>query len=329
MRLITRSDFDGLVCAALLVEAGIVDDFEFVHPKDLQDGLVPVTADDVLANVPYVPGCGLWFDHHSSEHERLQLEHDHQYEGSSRIVPSCARVIYDYYGGADRFANFDQNGLMAAVDHCDSGQLTVDEIRNPDGWVMLSFIMDPRTGLGYHKDYRISNYSLMKDLIQYCRVMTAEHILQLPDVHERVVRYQEQAREFQEMLLDCSSAHGNVLVIDLMDCDEIKAGNRFLEYALFPDQNISLRIFWGKRREAVVFSCGHSIVNRSSTVNVGQLMLRYGGGGHTRVGTCQVPVADWSRVREELLQALTQSPDSDDTDLSRPAYHRKTRLVEQ
>jgi hypothetical protein len=306
MRLITRSDFDGLACAVLLVEAGIVDSYEFVHPKDLQDGLVSVNENDVLANVPYVPGCGLWFDHHASEHERLQLSSTHAFAGDSRIVPSCARVIYDYYGGAATFAKFDENGLMRAVDRCDSGQLTAREVLNPTGWILLSFIMDPRTGLGYHRDYRISNYTLMRDLIGYCRVMTAEEILRLPDIQERVTRYLEQEESYDTMIRGNARVHENVLVIDLMDVPEIKAGNRFREYALFPHANISLRIFWGKLREKVVFTCGHSILNRSSTVNVGQLMLRYGGGGHTRVGSCQVEVADWQRVRDELVAVMKE-----------------------
>ena len=304
MRLLTRSDFDGLACAVLLVEAGVVDSFEFVHPKDLQDGLVEVTPNDVLANVPYVPGCGLWFDHHSSEHERLQLQDAHAFAGSSRIVPSCARVIYDYYGGAATFAKFDDNGLMNAVDRCDSGQLAPREILHPTGWILLSFVMDPRTGLGYHRDYRISNYTLMKDLIEYCRVMSADQILRLPDIEERVARYHAQEREFEAMIRENAHLEGSVLVIDLMQVTDLKAGNRFREYAMFPEANISLRIFWGKLREKVIFTCGHSILNRSSTVNVGQLMLQYGGGGHTRVGSCQVPVEDWLRVRDELLEAM-------------------------
>lgn len=308
MRLITRSDFDGLACAVLLVEAGIVDDFEFVHPKDLQDGLVKVGENDVLANVPWVQGCGLWFDHHSSEYERLEILGRHEFKGDSRIVPSCARVIYDYYGGPETFAKFDRNGLMRAVDRCDSGQLTVEEIFEPSGWVLLSFVMDPRTGLGYHKDYRISNYSLMRDLIQYCRVMSPEHILQLPDIAERVTRYRAQESEYQRMIRENARVEQNVLVIDLMEVEDIKAGNRFKEYAMFPEQNISLRIFWGKRREYVVFTCGHSILNRSSTVNVGELMLRYGGGGHTRVGSCQVSVEVWQEVRDELIAAMAESP---------------------
>ena len=308
MRLMTRADFDGLACAVLLVEAGIVDDYEFIHPKDMQDGLVEVNSNDVLANVPYVPGCGLWFDHHSSERERLDIENLHGFKGASQIRPSCARVIYDYYGGADRFGKFDENGMMSAVDSCDSGQLTLDEILEPTGWKLLSFVMDPRTGLGYHKNYRISNYTLMKELIQYCRTMSADDILQLPDIQERVARYKSQEKEYQAMIQKCAVIEDNVLVIDLMNVGEIKVGNRFKEYAMFPEQNISLRIFWGQRKEKVVFTCGHSILNRTSQTNVGQLMLKYGGGGHTRVGTCQVPVEDWLQVRNELVEAMKEAP---------------------
>lgn len=308
MQLITRSDFDGLVCAALLVEAGVVDSYNFVHPKDLQDGLIEVTKDDVLANVPYVPGCGLWFDHHSSERERLAVFEEHEYEGRSEIRPSCARVIYDYYGGPDRFARFDENGLMAAVDKSDSGQLSLDDILRPEGWMMLSFVMDPRTGLGYHKDYRVSNYTLMKDLIECCRTMDAGEILALPDVQERVVRYWDQEAAYEEMLKEHSQMEDNVLIIDLLDVDEIRVGNRFKEYALFPQASVSIRIIWGLRRERVVFNCGHSILNRSSQVNIGELMLRYGGGGHTRVGTCQIDPADWKMVRHELITALKETP---------------------
>lgn len=306
MRLLTRSDFDGLACAVLLVEAGIVDEYEFIHPKDLQDGIIEVGPNDVLANVPYSPGCGLWFDHHSSEQERLAIFKEYSYEGASRIVPSCARVIYDYYGGEERFSRFDDNGMMKAVDRCDSGQLNLQDIMNPSGWVLLSFLMDPRSGLGYFKGYRISNYQLMIDLIQYCRVFTPEHILQLPDVAERVKRYFSQEKEYQQMITENSHAEENILIINLLDVDSIKVGNRFKEYAMFPEQDISLRIFWGRGKEKIVFSCGHSILNRTSQTNVGKLMLEYGGGGHTRVGTCQVAVEDLDTVREELLAAMKE-----------------------
>ncbi|MBU2500866.1 exopolyphosphatase [bacterium] len=308
MRLVTRSDFDGLACAVLLVEAGLVDTYLFVHPKDLQDGKIPVCRNDILANVPFVPGCGMWFDHHASEHERLQLVADKDYIGSSVICQSCARVIYNYFGGHERYAKFDRSGMMEAVDRCDSGQLSVQEILDPRGWVLLSFIMDPRTGLGRHRGYRISNYQLMLDMIQYCRRLTPDEILQLSDVQERTERYFEQEISYTAMIHENARVKGNLLIIDLMDVQEIMVGNRFKEYALYPQTDVSLRIMRGKDSETVVFTCGHSILKRTCTVNVGELMLRYGGGGHTRVGTCQVPAAYWQRVRDQLVAELTALP---------------------
>jgi len=301
MRLLTRSDFDGLACAVLLVEAGIVDEYKFVHPKDVQDGLIEVTKNDVLTNIPYSPGCGMWFDHHSSEAERLKLKEEFDFEGESRPAPSCARVIYDYYGGAEKFSKLDETGLMAAVDKSDTADFTIDEIQNPKGWVLLSFIMDARTGLGRYRDYRISNYQLMEDMIQYCRTKTADEILDIPDVQERVKRYFEQEPQYEEMISSNSHADGNVLVIDLHNLDEILSGNRFKEYVLHPECNVSIRIIWGFKKQNMVFTVGHSIINKTSKTNVGSLMLKYGGGGHEKVGTCQVPTEVWEEKLAEIV----------------------------
>jgi len=304
MRLITRSDFDGLACAALLEDHGVIDDYLFVHPKDMQDGKVQVSSNDVLANVPFVPGCGLWFDHHSSEEERLAKNERIVFKGASYRAPSCARVIYDHFGGAPTFAKFDANGLMDAVDRSDSGSLTKEEIKHPTGWVLLSFIMDPRTGLGRFKDYRISNHALMKDMIGYCRTLTIDAILALPDVQERVKRYFEQEKDYQAMLKANSREEGNVLVIDLRGVGEILSGNRFLEYALWPKQNVSLRVLWGREKQNVVLTVGHSILDRSCLSDVGSLMLKHGGGGHRQVGTCQVETAKAEQVIAEVVAEL-------------------------
>ena len=306
MRLITRSDFDGLACAVLLEELGLIDDYLFVHPKDVQDGLVAVDENDVLTNIPFVPGCGLWFDHHSSERERLNLTRDFQFQGASEEAPSCARVIYNYYSDS-RFKKFDDSGLMWAVDKADSAAFTVEEVLNPEGWVLLSFIMDARTGLGRYRDYRISNLQLMRDMIDYCRQKSVDEILNEPDVRERIQRYFEQQDSYKKMVLDNSRAEGNVLFIDLRDVEEILSGNRFIEYALFPDQNVSLRVIWGRARQNVVFTVGHSIIRRDCQSDVGSLMLKYGGGGHQRVGTCQVPTENAERVQSELLEVLKAS----------------------
>ncbi|ETR68023.1 MAG: exopolyphosphatase-related protein [Candidatus Magnetoglobus multicellularis str. Araruama] len=304
MRLITRSDFDGLACAVLLVEAGIVDEYKFVHPKDVQDGIIEVTENDVLTNIPYVPGCGLWFDHHSSEQERLQLDKEFHYKGLSKEAPSCARVIYDYYGGDERFLKFEKNGLMEGVDKSDSGQLTLDEILNPKGWILLSFVMDPRTGLGRYRDYRISNYQLMEKMIEYCQTMSADEILQVSDVQERVKRYYEQEEAYEKMIRENSTVKKNLLIIDLRNVDEFVSGNRFKEYVLYPEQNISMRIIWGFKKQNVVFTVGHSIVNRTSKTNIGSMMLKYGGGGHRAVGTCQIPTDQWEKVQQELIDKI-------------------------
>lgn len=298
MRLLTRSDFDGLICAVLLKEAGIMDEWKFVHPKDVQDGIVNAGEDDILANVPYVSGVGLWFDHHSSEQERLDLEF--AYKGLSKDAPSCARVIWEYYGGHKTFAErFDE--MMEYVDKCDSAQFTADEIENPKGWILLSFVMDPRTGLGRYRDYRISNYQLMMRLVDWLREKSIDEILVLPDVKERLDRYFAQDKLFQEMLWQNSKAHGDAVVVDLRKQEEIYTGNRFVIYSMYPDCNISVQIIWGKDRQNTVMTVGHSILNRTSKVDVGNLMLKYGGGGHRQVGTCQVDNKRADVILKEIL----------------------------
>lgn len=283
MRLITRSDFDGLACAVLLKEAGVIDCWRFAHPKDLQDGLVEVHADDCLANVPYVPGCGLWFDHHSSEIERSALAG--KYVGESRIAPSCARIIYEYYGGKETFPRFD--AMMEAVDKLDSASLTREEILQHDGWVLLGFIMDPRTGLGRWRNFTISNYALMEKLIDCCRTMEIDEILALPDVVERKEVYFEQREKFIEMIRANTRTEGNLIISDMRRVDPIYSGNRFLIYSLYPEQNLSLWIVSGKGGRGCSCAVGYSVLNRTATIDVGKLMLKYGGGGHNAVGTCQ------------------------------------------
>lgn len=301
MRLLTRSDFDGLACAVLLEEMGLIDSYKFVHPKDMQDGLVEVTNDDILANIPYVPGCGMWFDHHVSEDERHGAK---GFKGASRMADSAARVIYDYFAGEGRFEKL--SAMIAAVDKADSGRFTPEEILNPAGWVLLSFIMDPRTGLGRYRDYRISNYDLMMKMIGLCRDKTADEMLADPDIAERARRYFEQDAQFRRMITAHTRVDGNVIITDLRNVAEIFTGNRFVIYALYPTQNISIWLIDGKQKQNAVFAVGHSIINRTSKANVGSLMLGYGGGGHHRVGTCQVPHDDADVTLMELVERMKQ-----------------------
>ncbi len=302
MRLVTRSDFDGLGCAAILKEVGIIDDIKFVHPKDIQDGKIEITEDDIMANIPYVEGCGLWFDHHSSEAERRAYGY---FKGNSDPeAPSAAKVVYDYYGGYEKFENSHLDDLVKAVNKADSAQFTADEILNPSGWVLLSFIMDPRTGLGRYRDYRISNYALMMDMIDYCRTMTDTEILALPDIKERTVRYFEQDELFRGMLKKCSRVDRSVVLLDLREEEEIFTGNRFMLYSLYPEQNISIQIMWGFQRQNIVITCGYSVINRTATADIGSLMLKHGGGGHKAVGTCQVPIDKADEILQEILETL-------------------------
>lgn len=302
MRLVTRSDFDGLVCGALLLEAGIIDHWKFAHPKDLQDGLIEIDENDCLANVPYVPGCGLWFDHHSSEHERNQLEG--KYKGESRVTPSCARIIYEYYGGKERFPQYDE--IMVAVDNVDSGNLTIDDIMNPKGWVLVGFLMDPRTGLGRWRQFTISNYQLMEKLLVACSKNTTEEILNMSDVQERIEVYNEQTEKFKEMVLAHSRTEGNVLITDLRGVDPIYTCNRFMVYSMFPEQNISAWIVSGRGGQGCSAAVGYSILNKTSDVNVGSLMLKYNGGGHKKVGTCQFSEENMDTDLPKMLEELCQ-----------------------
>jgi nanoRNase/pAp phosphatase (c-di-AMP/oligoRNAs hydrolase) len=300
MRLITRSDFDGLACGALLLEAGIVDNWKFAHPKDLQDGLVEVTENDCLANVPYVEGCGLWFDHHSSEHERLALAG--KYKGESRVAPSCARIIYEYYGGKERFPQFDD--LMVAVDKVDSGNLTIDEVLHPSGWILVGFLMDPRTGLGRWRNFSISNYQLMEKLLVACHSMTTEEILAMPDILERIEIYNEQTEKFKEMVKEHTRVEGNVIITDLRGVDPIYTCNRFMIYSMYPEQNISVWIVSGRGGKGCSAAVGYSILNRTCDINVGSLMLKYNGGGHKAVGTCQFSDENMETELPKMLEEL-------------------------
>ena len=301
MRLVTRSDFDGLVCGALLLEAGVVDCWKFAHPKDLQDGLEEINENDVLANVPFVEGCGLWFDHHSSEYERLQLEG--KYKGESRITPSCARIIYEYYGGAERFPGMEE--IMEAVDKVDSGNLTIEEVMNPKGWILIGFLMDPRTGLGRWRQFRIPNYKLMEELMVACRNKTTAEILEMDDVKERIEVYMEQTEKFKEMVAAHTRVDGNLIVSDLRGVDPIYTGNRFMIYSMYPEQNISAWIVSGRGGHGCSAAVGYSILNRTATLDVGNLMLKYNGGGHKKVGTCQFSDENMETELPKMLAELT------------------------
>ncbi len=300
-RLVTRSDFDGLVCAVLLKELDIIDDIKFVHPKDMQDGTILISEDDITTNLPYVKGVHLAFDHHLSETIRIGEKPDNHIIDPD--APSAARVVYDYYGGKEAFPNVGDD-IMEGVDKGDAAQFSREEVLNPDGWDLMNFLMDSRTGLGRFREFRVSNYQLMMQLIDECRKHPIEDILQLPDVKERVELYREHEGKFKEQIQKCSTVHGNLVILDLREEETIYAGNRFMIYALYPDCNISIHVLWGLNKLNTVLATGKSILNRTSKTNVGELMLSYGGGGHENAGTCQVENEDAERVLAELTEKI-------------------------
>lgn len=302
-RLVTRSDFDGLVCAVVLEQLDMIDDILFVHPNDMQEGRIDITANDITTNLPYVPGCYLSFDHHMSEIKRIGKKHD------NHIIipeaPSAARVVYDYYGGAEGLPNVSTE-LMDAVDQGDSAQYNMDEVLNPQRWALINFIMDSRTGLGRFRGFRIPNYELMMNLIEYCQDHTIEQILEIEDVKERVEFYEEQAELFKDQVKRCATVHGNLVVLDLLEEETVYVGNRFMIYALVPECNISMHVMWGRDKQNVVFATGKSIFDRSSKTDVGDLMLKYGGGGHHAAGTCQADPLLADTVKSALIQKINQ-----------------------
>ena len=300
-RLVTRSDFDGLVCAILLKHVNLVDDILFVHPKDMQDGIINVGSNDISTNLPYVEGVHIAFDHHHSETLRNGEKDNHIIDSNA---PSAARVVYDYYGGAETFPE-SWGSMMKAVDKADSAQFNINEVLEPKRWELLNFIMDSRTGLGRFREFRISNYDLMMALIDYGKDHSIDQLLELPDVKERTDLYFEHEEKFKEQIKRCSTVHGNLVVLDLREEEIIYSGNRFVIYALFPQCNISIHVMWGFKKQNTVFATGKSIFDRASKTNVGELMLKYNGGGHNAAGTCQIPHEENEFVLKKLIRAIT------------------------
>jgi len=301
-RLITRSDMDGLVCGTLLKYLDMIDDVIFVHPKDMQDGLIEITNNDITTNLPYVEGAHLVFDHHYSETLRNTKKYNHIINPDAQ---STAQVVYDYYNGDEVFPGY-FTGMMMGANKADSANFTYEDIVNPRSWTLLSFLMDSRTGLGRFRNFRISNYQLMMDLIDYCKRHNIDEILELADVKERTNLYFQYEEQFKEQLKKCTKVVGNLLVIDYRHQEIICPGNRFMVYALFPKQNISIHIVWVKDKEKLVFNTGKSILNRTSKTNIGELMLKYGGGGHKNAGACQIPKNEAEQVLKELIAKINQ-----------------------
>ncbi|MFK8083584.1 MAG: exopolyphosphatase [Granulosicoccus sp.] len=303
-RLVTRSDFDGLVCAVLLKHLDMIDEISFVHPKDMQDGKIDITNRDITTNLPFVDGAHLVFDHHESEVKRNKVQRDSYVIDAD--APSAARVVWKHFGGHATFPeSWDE--MMEAVDKADSAQYSLQEVLQPQRWELLNMLMDSRTGLGRFREFRISNYALMMELIDHCKKSSIDDILLLPDVAERVELYLEHADAFKDQILRCGTVHGNLVVLDLREEETIHPGSRFAIYALFPQCNISIHQMWGFKRQNTVFATGKSIFDRSCQTHVGELMLEYGGGGHAAAGTCQIDNDKADEVLDTLIRRINEN----------------------
>ncbi len=295
MRIVTRGDFDGLVSSVLLTEVETIGEIRFVHPKDAQDGRVEADLEDIVVNLPYINGCGLWFDHHVSEEGKLPAQ---RFKGRFEIAPSCARVIVNHYASkGDKLAKYEE--MVQACDKLDSAQLGLKDVTEPEGWVLLGLTLDPRSGLGpeFRKYFRW--------LVEYIKELPLTKVLAHSEVKKRTDRVLTEQEDFRRLLEKCCRVEDNVIITDFRGLHEKPVGNRFLVYTMFPQANVELRLFNGYNG-AVVAAVGHSIFNRTCQVNAGELCAKYGGGGHKGAGTTQLPAAEAEAKLNEILTTLKQ-----------------------
>ena len=298
MRLVTRGNMDGLTCAVLIDHAERLDEIVLIHPQDITDDKFEVKPGDILANLPYHPTCMKWFDHHSAT--RTYEKPPALFDGKYGLAPSTARLVYDYYlHDNPGYKLYDD--LVRETDRYDSAQLTLEDVTNPQEYVLLGFTLDPRTGLGRFHDY------FMK-LVETFREDTIDEVLALPELRERATRIAEERERFLDAMKEHSTLDGSVIVTDLRGVEDLPAGNRFLIYTLFPEANVSLRIAWGPNKEFVVLTVGHSIFNRTCPVHVGGLLAKYGGGGHKGAGATPLDRESADELIREVIQKLNETP---------------------
>jgi len=272
LRLVTRGDLDGLTAAVLITEMKQVDEILLVHPQDITDHKVEITANDILANLPYDPRAGMWFDHHAHT-----VMPEGPFKGAYAVAPSVARVIYDYFASY-KLKRFEH--LVKETDRFDSADLTHEDIRDPQDVILLGFLIDPRTGLeGHFGDHFTS-------LVERIRSKSLTEVLHDADIRALTNTFRRDDQDFRAFLLANSEVHDKVVVTDYRDVENAPVGNRFLIYTTFPQCNVSLRIQWGPGKKLVALNMGHSIFDRSCTVDVGELCRNYGGGGHRGAGGC-------------------------------------------
>lgn len=297
MRLVTRGDLDGLTSAVIITMKEAVGEILLIHPQDITDRAVDIRPDDILANLPYDPRAGMWFDHHLLTDSNQKPGPD--FKGRYRIAPSAARLVYEYYleKEPDDPALLRLARLVDETDRLDAAQLTPDDVENPRDYILLGYTIDSRTGLGSFDEY-------FNKLVEWLKTMSIEEVLQQPEVRERIDRIRSESADFKRLLSRNSFQINNVVVTDLREIERLPAGNRFLVYTLFPEANVSLRVHWGPRDDTVIAAVGHSIFNRTCNTSVGDLMSKFGGGGHKGAGTCVLPLERAADAIDEILFEL-------------------------
>ncbi|MEX0806689.1 MAG: exopolyphosphatase [Candidatus Binatia bacterium] len=321
MRLVTRADFDGLVCGALVTKFEPIDSYLFVEPKFMQDGMVEIREGDIITNLPYHPSCTLWFDHHITNTTPDFPKPIIPGKGGFRLAPSAARVVYEYYTelgmtqdqtdivGAQhaaplqpaemlRFLNTERiRHLLHEADRIDAGKLEQEDVLSPQGYVLVSMTTDGRNA--GDEPYWLRVIELLRDA-------SLEEVLCDPEVSRRCQRVRDEQEKLRKLLLERTSMKGNVIYVDLRGIDEIPDGNRFLIFTLFPKGNIQVKVADDAQRENTTsISVGYNIFNTTSNVNVGELLSRYGGGGHKVVGSCRVPNDKAEQAIREIVAAVT------------------------
>jgi len=293
MRLVTRGDMDGLTSAVLITSLEQIDAIELIHPQDITDKRFRARPGDIVVNLPWVDGCLRWFDHHqlTDSNARPPEGFDGRMDPGA---PSAARLVFEYYNHPE-LARFEE--LLRETDRLDSSNLTPADILDPQRYILLGHTIDSRTGLGHFKEYFLH-------LVDWLKTLPIEDILQQPEVRQRIHRMQEEDAQFRAALLECSREEGPVVVTDFRGLDKIPVGNRFLVYTLFPRVNVSLRVHWGPRRQFLVIVAGHNIFNRTCEVNIGELMSRFGGGGHRGAGAAPIPPDRVDRALAEMIEIL-------------------------
>jgi len=290
MRLITRADFDGIVCGVLLTTKEKIDRFLFVEPKAIQDDEIKVSSDDIIANLPYHPQAHLWFDHH------ITNQIPFPFRGNFRLAPSAARVVYEYYPPGS-FTQYQE--MVKEADRIDSGELSINEVLHPEGYVLLAFTLDPHTQ---------DDEAYWIRLISLLREKPFSVVMDDSEIRYRCRQVLEDFKVYYRLILNHTRQVGNVTITDFRKVDFRGKENRFLVYSLFPEANVSVRIFPDyHQRGRVGISVGKNIFNKTSRVNVGELLSHYGGGGHPGAGSCRVPAENAEEVLQQIIQALKEN----------------------